>query len=96
MSATQIIPQLWIGDKVIAQQKSFFDEKHIDVVVNCTKEVKFIEGTKTYRLDIDDDLTEDSIRLMYKSKPEFPWNNNTLSVVYSWNDRWLVQIMTGQ
>lgn len=67
MSVTQIIPQLWIGDKVIAQKKSFFDEKHIDVVVNCTKEVKFIEGTKTYRLEIDDDLTEDSIRLMYKS-----------------------------
>ena len=67
MSATQIIPQLWIGDKLISQKKSFFDEKGISVVINCTKEIKFIEGNTTYRLDIDDDLSVESMKIMYKN-----------------------------
>ena len=67
MSATQILPQLWIGDKLVSQKRSFFDSKNISVVINCTKEVKFIDNFKnTYRLDIDDDLSDESIVKMYK------------------------------
>ena len=67
MSVSQIIPQIWIGDKLISQKKSFFDEKNINVVINCTKEIKFMDNNKiTYRLDIDDDLSTLALSKMYK------------------------------
>ena len=66
MSATQIIPQLWIGDKLISQKQSFFNDRDINVVINCTREVKFLDGNnKQYRLDIDDDLSDDAMKKMY-------------------------------
>lgn len=66
MSATQIIPQLWIGDKLISQKQSFFNDRDINVVINCTREIKFLDNNnKQYRLDIDDDLSDDAIKKMY-------------------------------
>ena len=65
MSVTQIIPQLWLGDKLISQKKSFFDDKNITVVINCTKEIKFMDNKITYRLDIDDDLSTITMQKMY-------------------------------
>lgn len=66
MSATQIIPQLWIGDKLISQKQSFFNDRDINVVINCTREIKFLDGNnKQYRLDIDDDLSDDAMKKMY-------------------------------
>ena len=66
MSATQIIPQLWIGDKLISQKHSFFIDKNINVVINCTREINFLDNNnKQYRLDIDDDLSDDAMRKMY-------------------------------
>ena len=65
MSVTQIVPQIWIGDKLISQKQSFFDDKKISVVINCTKEIQFMSNKITYRLDIDDDLSNFASTAMY-------------------------------
>jgi protein-tyrosine phosphatase len=39
MTPTQLLPRVWIGDKYVSQDISFFETNNIGLVVNCTPTV---------------------------------------------------------
>lgn len=39
--ATEILPNLWLGDKYSVQDESFVSDKHIQLLINCTSTAEF-------------------------------------------------------
>jgi protein-tyrosine phosphatase len=69
LDAHQIIPNLWLGNKVAAADASFLKGNKIAVVFNCTRDVpNFFEGKisgiKYYKLEVDDSLQKKDINIM--------------------------------
>lgn len=63
--ASEIIPNLWLGNILDSRNKSFM--KNIDVVINCSKNIPFYSKTaKNVRIKVDDDLQKEEIINMYK------------------------------
>lgn len=62
-NASEIIPNLWIGDKTDAHNMRFISEFDIKLIVNCTKNIAF--NTKymhqKIRINVDDKDSSDSI-----------------------------------
>ena len=64
---TQISKYIFIGNKYISQNKNFFQNNNIKVVVNCSKNIDFLNLNKKiykYRIYLDDDLAIHTIALM--------------------------------
>lgn len=61
--ANEILPGLWLGNRVAALDPVFLREKRIKSVFNCTKDIPF-EATvpRRYRVPVDDNLQEEEIR----------------------------------
>ena len=70
-----IIPHLWLGNYDTSQNEQFMRQNKINVVVNCTKNVPFIDLTSNsdiknelcrykYRVAVEDDLTTKEIKKM--------------------------------
>jgi dual specificity phosphatase 12 len=51
-----ILPNLYIGNKSSSQDLNFIKEHNIDLIINCSKNLKFIElnNIKKIRIPIDD------------------------------------------
>jgi predicted protein tyrosine phosphatase len=64
MSANEIIPNLFLGDIVSSKSQEFIDSMKIRLVVNCTKNIPFIDGAKykKLRVPVDDNLELDEIK----------------------------------
>jgi hypothetical protein len=61
--ADEIIPGLWLGNRVAALDPSWLGEKGIKCVFNCTKDIPFVESTqRKYRVPVDDNLQAEEIR----------------------------------
>ena len=61
MYATEILPNLWIGDKRSPAAAAFKKKYGIALIINCTRTVPFYRGThKNIRVPVDDDLTDSS------------------------------------
>lgn len=73
MSANEILPNLWLGDKTASQSSEFLERMHIGLVVNCTKDIPFCKklpsGCQKLRLPVDDNLRPEEIRAMTKWSP---------------------------
>lgn len=56
ISASEILPWLWLGNQAASQSSEFLAEKGISVVFNCTKHIpcKFIGEKKYYRIAVND------------------------------------------
>jgi len=68
MSIKEIIPGLWLGNKNICVHKQFFKDNNIEIVINCSKDIPFIElDVEKVRLKINDDLEKDEIINMYQN-----------------------------
>lgn len=66
MSVKEIIPGLWLSDKNISLNKQFFKDNKIDIVINCSKDLQFIDlDIEKVRLKIHDNLQDDEIINMY-------------------------------
>tara|TARA_B100001123_G_C15179193_1_gene974632 strand:- start:188 stop:664 length:477 start_codon:yes stop_codon:yes gene_type:complete len=70
LHAHEIIPGLWIGNHVASSTQDFYIENSISCVINCTKELDFLQttekkGIKNIRIPVDDDLTENQIESLY-------------------------------
>ena len=66
MSVKEIIPGLWLSDKNISLNKQFFKDNQIDIVINCSKDLQFIDlDIEKVRLKIHDNLQDDEIINMY-------------------------------
>ena len=61
--ANEIVDRLWLGDYHASQDETFLRSHHIDVVINCTKDLPFKMVAPTqYRVPLDDNLEEVEIR----------------------------------
>jgi len=66
MKVKEIIPGLWLGDKNIALNKDFYKDNSIDIVINCSKDLPFINlDIEKVRLKIHDNLEKEEIINMY-------------------------------
>lgn len=62
---TEIVPHLWIGGIRTAHNKEWV-ESHVDIVINCTKDLMFIsQQTENIRLPVDDNLELSEIAKLY-------------------------------
>ena len=63
MKVKEIIPGLWLGDKNIALNKDFYKDNSIDIVINCSKDLPFINlDIEKVRLKIHDNLEKEEKR----------------------------------
>jgi len=65
--AKQIIPGLWIGSEGDSQDRSFFRQHNIGMIVNCSNTIPFksTPGVEEYRVPIDDDPSNNGIILSH-------------------------------
>ena len=60
MSVTEIVPNLWLGNVQDSLDSAFIS--NIDIVINCTKDLKFLDETKKcVRIPIEDNLQDEEI-----------------------------------
>lgn len=63
--AHEILPGLWLGNKIAAVNDRWLNQQGITVVFNCTKDLPFSPSIKKqYRLPVDDNLKPEEIRNM--------------------------------
>jgi hypothetical protein len=63
--ATEILPNLWLGNVRASMDEDFIRRKNIQVVFNCTKNLPFCPIIPIkFRVPVDDNLEEDEIRNM--------------------------------
>ena len=66
MSVKEIIPGLWLGDKNISINRQFYKDNNIEIVINCSKDLPFINlEVEKVRLKVHDNLEKDEIISMY-------------------------------
>lgn len=77
--ADEIIPGLWLGNRVAAADQNFSKEKNIRAVFNCSKDIPFNPTIpRQYRVPVDDsrqepdisNLEEWSFEIVYKISHE--------------------------
>jgi len=61
--ADQIVPRLWLGNFKSSQDINFLKNNRITVIINCTKDLPFIDiqGVYKYRVPVDDNLAKEEI-----------------------------------
>jgi len=61
---SKILPNLWLGNKVGAHDSDFFHKNNIKLIINCTKNIDFInisnDKIKKYRLEVNDNLSNET------------------------------------
>ena len=61
--ADEIIPGMWLGNRVAALDAAWLEQKGINCVFNCTKDIPFVPSVqRKYRVPIDDNLEPAEIR----------------------------------
>jgi protein tyrosine phosphatase len=92
--ANEIIDRVWLGDYHASQDETFLRSHHIDVVINCTKDLPFKMVAPTqYRVPLDDNLEEVEIRNAALWSYEIV---HTIMKHYRAGDRILVHCMAGR
>lgn len=65
MSAHEIIPNLWLGDRDAAVNPKFIEKNNIKAVINCTPDVPMpFNGVKYLHLNLHDSLKKKDIDKM--------------------------------
>ena len=79
MTVKEIIPGLWLGDKNISLNTKFYKDNQIDIVINCSKTLDFINlDIEKVRLKVHDNLKDEEIINMYNNYDyitEYIYNN---------------------
>ncbi len=61
--ADEIVPGLWLGNRIAALDDQWLGEKGIKAVFNCTKDIPFsLSVQRRYRIPVDDNLQPVEIR----------------------------------
>ena len=64
-NANEIITNLWLGDIRDSRNKNFIN--NMDIIINCTKDLPFIdENKKCIRVRVEDNLEKQEIENLYK------------------------------
>ena len=73
--AHEVIPRLWIGDRIAASDPEFMKRNNITAVFNATKDLPFLESVpRKHRIPVNDDLKEEELANMRKWAPEIVYN----------------------
>lgn len=73
MTASEIIPSIYVGDMLIAQNPSFFQQAKIKTVINCTVAVPCYfedKGVRYYRIPVNDTPRKEDNDIMAKAIPQ--------------------------
>jgi len=64
----EIINNLWIGNRFSSWDERFIKENNIKLIINCSRHLKFIdiEGIKKIRIDVEDDGSLRTNKIIYK------------------------------
>lgn len=74
-NANEILPGLWLGNYHSALDPEFIKKNNINMIINCTKTIPFIQETiqsvdllhlETYRIPVNDSLLQQDFILMEK------------------------------
>ena len=69
MTACEIITDLWLGNIRDSRNQEFINS--VDVVINCSKKIPFLNNKKKcIRIPVDDNLEKSEIMNMYKYYPK--------------------------
>ena len=92
--SNEVLERLWLGDYHASQDETFLRGNHIDVVINCTKDLPFKGiAEHQYRVPLDDNLQEEEIRNAGLWAPEIVM---TILKHYKQGHRILVHCMAGR
>ena len=70
-NANEVVPGIWLGNKLAAKDGQFLKDAGITTVFNCTKDLPFHDSIKKrYRIPVDDNLDPKEIENMYLWAPE--------------------------
>ena len=61
-NADEIVPGMWLGNRIAALDSQWLGEKGIRCVFNCTKDIPFQNVQRKYRVPVDDNLEAAEIR----------------------------------
>lgn len=62
-NAHEVLPGVWLGNKVSSENVEFLQEANIVAIFNCTKTIPFTIGPwRLYRIPVDDNLRDEEIR----------------------------------
>lgn len=69
--AHEIIPGLWLGDCIAAEDPSFFKKHNIKALINCTPDIpnKVVTKDNFLRLNLNDSLKDIDTKKMIKMLP---------------------------
>ena len=83
--ATQIIPNLWLGNIIDSRNSEFL--KQIDVVINCSTNIPFYsKDTQNIRIRVEDNLEKEEIENMFK------YLDNTADFLHNSRVIWSIQL----
>ena len=69
MSANEIITNLWLGNIRDSRNLEFINS--VDIVINCSKKIPFLNNKKKcIRIPVDDNLEKEEIMNMYRYYPK--------------------------
>ena len=69
MSACEIITDLWLGNIRDSRNAEFINK--VDVIINCSKKIPFLNNKKKcIRIPVDDNLEKSEIMNMYRFFPK--------------------------
>ena len=93
--ADEIIHRLWVGNFNSSQDRNFLIGHHVTVIVNCTKDLPFLDlrGVFKYRVPVDDNLETTEMESMAL------WLKHILPIIeahYQKGRTILVHCMAGQ
>lgn len=58
---SHMYPNLWVGCSIASTDKEFLEKNHIDMIINCTKDLPFSQIPLVhYRVPVNDDLSLES------------------------------------
>ena len=91
--ANEILHNLWLGNARASMDEQFINDKQIEVVFNCTKNLPFSPMIPIkYRIPVDDNLEEQEIRNMELWSSEIAFK---ITTEYKQGRRILVHCMAG-
>ena len=68
----EILPNLWLSSQKYALDTKFIKSKNIKVVINCTKNIEFVDlpNIRKVRVAVDDSLKQQDINKLYSFLPD--------------------------
>lgn len=80
VNANEILPGLWLGNVKSAHDKEFLIKNKIEVIINCTRDIPFINDMETIDITTESytDITEEHVHLPKFTNVRIPVDDSLL------------------